>query len=99
MLSTGAAHALAMDDDGNGDVAEPRLQRLPLDVGPRFDRLIAAAQSDFQPFFTIADEFKTDIIGRPGQMTQSQVLSAKCIDARGLKSVPARPGPLDSSVR
>jgi hypothetical protein len=44
MLSAGTAYALAVNDDRNCNVAKTRLQGLPLNVGPRFDRLISAAQ-------------------------------------------------------
>ena len=39
VLSTGAAGTLAMNDDGNGNVAETLLYRPPLGVAPRLDRL------------------------------------------------------------
>src|SRR5262249_50436178 len=44
VLSTGTAHTLAVNDDGNGNVSEAAFYWLPSRVRPRFNRLISAAQ-------------------------------------------------------
>jgi len=53
--------------------AAARRSRERIYTRPDVAAKIPATESDFQRFFTIADEFKTDTIRRRGQMTQSEV--------------------------
>ena len=44
VLGAGTAHSLTVNYDRNRNVSEPSLQWMSVNVGPRFDRLISAAQ-------------------------------------------------------
>jgi hypothetical protein len=44
MLGAGTAHSLTVNHDSNGNISELSLQGMSVNVGPRFGRLISAAQ-------------------------------------------------------